>query len=253
MDGLDPPTNWTYGTELWTHVNADRRRWAVKRITPRYIQQVIDWSEDAVTRLTKDLIRDLRDRTTTIEWAGQWNADEHGTSAPLTFCKTSTGLSLFLAPWSSDTYKQQIRRARFLCGRARTATVHNDFNVESERIDPRCTFPACMAKTGSYGAVIEDSIQHVLLHCPRHDEARRALSAALTKPPLPFDLSQSPDLHTILTASCPSTSWYPFNARGHRFTRQHHLHLLRATAAFLEQIERDREAATPQCLPLDTG
>jgi hypothetical protein len=125
--------------------------------------------------------------------------------------------------------------------------------VESERIDPRCTFPACLAKTGPGGACIKDDILHVLRDCPRHITARRALSTSLTSPPLPFDLSDVDDLHTILAASCPSTSWYVGNARGHRFTRQHHLHLLRATAAFLEQIERDREAATPPCLPLDTG
>ena len=144
-----------------------------------------------------------------------------------------------------------MRRARLLLGRSYTGTVRKQFHKGPAPAPADldiCTHAQCHQRQ------LRDSIDHMLLTCPRHRHARQQLTTQLqplhspTTPLLPLTLA------TILCSSptdAPRALVEPERQRADSGPVQHLRHLIRITSTFLDRVAEDRAAAG---LPhLDTG
>ena len=112
------------------------------------------------------------------------------TTAPITRCAhditatSHTGPPLrFLGPRHSALVRQLnvVRRARLLYGRSYTATVSRRFDAAAAA-SALCTHPQCTAEGQ------DESIEHLLLHCPRYAHGRAHLEHRLAASGLPLPL-----------------------------------------------------------------
>jgi hypothetical protein len=144
-------------------------------------------------------------------------------TAPLLTIKTSPMLSLFL---SAECNPMVGIRARIRANR--THTQYRRYTALRQVQDPSCTFPACRQAAPFF----LDTIEHILLSCPRHHTARQQLVTALVSHRLP---------HTALSLALISgevSEQQKLNAAQHKRA----MALLDLTATFLTQVSKDRKA-----------
>ena len=94
--------------------------------------------------------------------------------------------------------------------------------------DPSCTYPACRQSAPFY----LDTIEHILLFCPRHDVARQQLQNAT--------LATTPSPSSCMTLAFLLRRGVRAN-RSSITTAQTRSHLTELTAAFLTQVSTDRK------------
>ncbi len=149
-----------------------------------------------------------RNRRTTAPITGCWRAD------------TATAAQPF--PFMHCRYMDHARpadiatRSRLLLGRAYTATTRRRFPTDAAAAvaSTLCSHPSCTANSA------DESVEHMLLDCPRHASERGRLYAVLAKHEL------QPTLANILN---------PSDTDKRSFTR-----LYTATTAYLTAIKRTR-------------
>ena len=164
---------------------------------------------------------------------------------------SSTTVSTSCPSSSTAPVAERVRRARLLLGRSYTGTVRKQFHKGPAPAPADldiCTHAQCHQRQ------LRDSIDHMLLTCPRHRHARQQLTTQLqplhspTTPLLPLTLA------TILCSSptdAPRALVEPERQRADSGPVQHLRHLIRITSTFLDRVAEDRAAAG---LPhLDTG
>ena len=145
-------------------------------------------------------------------------------TAPLLSIKTSPTLSLFLR---HETNPMVGIRARIRANR--THTQLRRYRIRQVQ-DPSCTFPACRQSAPFY----LDSIEHMLLACPRHQAARQQLLTALA----PHSFPHAPVL-TVAFLSGEVSEPSPTKLSAAQL--QHAVLLLHLTATFLTQVSQDRQ------------
>jgi hypothetical protein len=96
------------------------------------------------------------------------NNKRRTTTAPLLQCKLYPQRSHYLYHPDNPTL---TLRARLRFNRAYTQATRHRFpsSQEEMKISPHCTYPPCLH------AKLTDDVEHILLHCPRHDRARNRL------------------------------------------------------------------------------
>jgi hypothetical protein len=140
------------------------------------------------------------------------NTTEHDKGAPLRFLR---------ARYAGQMRQDSLaRRARYLYNRAYTAAARLRFptNEAAAAADATCTDPYCSDPARRTA----ETVEHVLLHCPRYQAARSRLDDQLA------DHNLSPTLDNILN---------PPDRGGSR----HYLTLYRLTDAFLASIDTTRQ------------
>lgn len=144
-------------------------------------------------------------------------------TAPLLSIKTSPGLSLYLR---TECNPMVGIRARIRANR--TYTQFRRHTTLRQIPDPSCTFHACRTSAPYY----LDTIEHILLSCPRHHVARQHLLAgvALHHP--------NPPPLTLAFISGEVSEPTKLSPPQHKLA----LALLQLTAAFLDQVSTDRQA-----------
>ena len=158
----------------------------------------------------------------------------HHSIAPLTSCQTEPGTAFFLRQRDSS-FSSIVRRCRLLSRRAYTQETRHLFQkAGAPHIDPACTWPICALAALPYHAPAE-TVQHVLLDCPRYDSARLQLHTDLAAQGIAMSLT----LPSILLASIPAA-----------LDRAKQAALLACTNAFLDAVDATRKAAIG-LLPLD--
>ena len=251
---LPPPLGCEVGAQYWEQRSAQRRKWSISNfpyrpphppLPPRCdLQSILNWSMTSAPHLTTPIIRQLRWLSAHAEWRAQHapanpppNASpppRHSTTSPLITCKASSGFAPFLHFRSPDHHHQQVARARLLLGRSRTGQVQHRFAkaAAAAATNPHCSFcPASPLPT-------IETIDHILLHCPRYQTPRTNLESNLSQlSPTLLPLS----LSTILVASSPPP---PFHSSKLPL-------LIRLTSTFLSTLAAVRMAAG--LVPLDTG
>ena len=175
------------------------------------------------TSLTVDDVNSLLMVDTHREWrAPPTLRGVQMSTAPLLSIKTSPSLSLFLR---AECNPMVGIRARIRANR--TYTQFRRYTTLRQIPDPSCTFPACKTSAPFF----LDTIEHILLSCPRHHVARQHLLAgvAMHHPnPLPLTLAFiSGEVSEPRKLSPPQ----------HKLA----LALLQLTAAFLDQVSTDRQ------------
>ena len=269
---IEPLSNWGKGNELFQQKNADRRTWSKAHYKRHHLNSTLRWVGNAIKGFTPPLACKVRDLVSHAEWRAQHALPvvaaapappssssssspsppppptiPHSTNNPLTRAKPGPGMCAFLHRHSSDSIAQQIRRARLATGRsytnstiARFQQTTNPDSTPAPRVAPLCTFRECTA---------EETIDHMLLICPRYRDARATLAAALLSltTPLPLTLT-----NILCTFPAPLLS-RPSGATSHHMSAHLQPFLLHLTYSndFLDSLSSLRAA---EALPhLDTG
>ena len=85
---------------------------------------------------------------------------------------------------TSESTTQLLIRARLRANRAYTQEHRHRFRKTADPITPKqCTYPICAANN------TVDSVEHILLHCSRHQQDRQTLSQKLHIYPKPLTVS----------------------------------------------------------------
>jgi hypothetical protein len=245
-----PSTVWPLGAhffnkEIWR--DTTQRKWAKATYNAGHLAQTIRWATNAATRLTPVIIRLISRRKRGQQWEAQHVGAQpvaHATTAPLTKCKPQVGPSPFFL---HDDHRQSIRRARLLMGRSYTQSVRHRFPKSTvSPPSPACTFQQCTPADANT-ATPDDSIEHILLHCHRHQAARDALRAALLPlfPPAPLQAPSPPPPLTLSTILCATLPPPPFQASS--LTS-----LLTCTNAYLDRVGLERTADS-SLFPFENG
>ena len=144
-------------------------------------------------------------------------------TAPLLSIKTSPGLSLYLR---AECNPMVGIRARIRANR--TDTQFRRYTTLRQIPDPSCTFPSCRTSAPFY----LDTIEHILLCCPRHHVARQHLrdGVALQHP--------NPPALTLAFISGEVSEPRKLSPPQHKLA----LALLQLTAAYLDQVSTDRQS-----------
>jgi hypothetical protein len=180
--------------------------------------------------LTVDEVNSL----TMVDTHREWRSEPKqryimSSTAPLLTIKTSPGLSLFL---KAERNPMVMVRARIRANRI--PTQYRRYTPLMEVDDPSCTFAACR----NIAPFCIDTIQHILLACPRHQAARQQLSQQL--------LSHLG--YTIPLSVALISGELPHLQATKKQQTQRGVALLSLSAAFLTQVMLDREA-DPTLLP----
>ena len=142
-------------------------------------------------------------------------------TAPLLAIKTSPALSLYLRV---ECNPMVGIRARIRAGR--THTQFRRYTTLRQIQDPSCTFHACRRAAPFF----LDTIEHILLCCPRHHVARQQLQAAVALQ------HPHPPALTVAFVSGEVSDPVHLNPTQHKLA----LILLQLTATFLTQVSIDR-------------
>jgi hypothetical protein len=228
-------------TRYWSQSTAVARR-ILGRVeyTLPMLRAVIQHSSATLLgqSLVPTIVREITRWSAVYEWRSQHSPDPtalHATASPLTLCKPTPGVAPSL---NTESITQARRRARLLMGRSCTGTVRARFQKAGETIDPHCTYPSCASPAVPSTPVPLDSIEHMLLHCPRHTSARQWYARDLATY---HQSSLTPSLSTVLLASIPPPPFRKYEYRS----------LVIQSNSFLDQVEADR--TRDGLLPLDTG
>jgi hypothetical protein len=174
------------------------------------------------TTLTMEEVISLTMVDTHREWRVEpKHSRSMSSSAPLLTIKTTPSLSLFL---TTELNPMVSVRARIRAGR-----IHTQFYRYArlgEMIDPSCTFHAC--RTSAPHSL--DTIDHILLACPRHQITRQLLSHRLNTL-----CGTSPLSVALISGELPPMTG------SKKQQQQHGSAQLTLTAAFLAQVMKDRE------------
>ena len=175
------------------------------------------------TSLTIEQVNSLHMVDTHREWrAAPTLRGVSKSTAPLLSIKTTPALSLYLRV---ECNPMVGIRARIRANR--TYTQHRRYIPLRQVQDPSCTFGACR-QSAPYSL---DTIEHILLSCPRHHVARQHLQTALAQHhPQPPALS-------VAFLSGEVSDPIKLNPAQHKLA----LILLQLTAAFLTQVSLDRQ------------
>ena len=203
----------------------NRRRELQQHLNPAgHLQEVEQWSSSALNSLDPLTIRKLAMWTTHHEWRHPTDA-VHQTNAPLLLCKPYPRSSHFLP---LDPLPVSRCRSRFRARRAFTGEHHRQ--LEDKTASAACPFPACQTRLPQPP---DETVEHVLLDCPRYSTFRKSLLAALraaTKPhfvlTLPFILGEAFDTERLSKSAAIRYS-----------------SLLQLSAMFLHAIDEVRRAA----------
>jgi len=180
--------------------------------------------------LTVDEVNSL----TMVDTHREWRSEPTqryimSSTAPLLTIKTSPGLSLFL---KAERNPMVMVRARIRANRI--PTQYRRYTPLMEVDDPSCTFAACR----NTAPFFIDTIQHILLACPRHQVARQQLSQQL--------LSHLG--YTIPLSVALISGELPYMQAAKKQQTRRGLALLSLSAAYLSQVMLDREV-DPTLLP----
>jgi hypothetical protein len=172
--------------------------------------------------LTTDQVNSLLMADTHREWrAPPTLRGVMQSKAPLRTIKTSPALSLYLRVECNPMVGVRARiRAN------RTYTQVRRYSIGKVQ-DPSCTFHACRQSAPHY----LDTIEHILLFCPRHHTARQQLQASIA-----LHHPHSPAL-TLAFLSGEVTEPIKLTTAQHKLA----LTQLQLTAAFLTQVSADRQ------------
>jgi hypothetical protein len=176
------------------------------------------------TTLTSDEVNSL----TMVDTHREWRAEPTvryimSSTAPLLTIKTSPGLSLFL---NAERNPMVMVRARIRANRI--PTQHRRYTPLAQVDDPSCTFAACRTTAPFF----LDTIQHILLACPRHQVGRQQLTQHLI----------SDHNYTTPLSMALITGELPPMCGSKKAQQRRGLALLALTATFLTQVMLDREA-----------
>jgi Reverse transcriptase (RNA-dependent DNA polymerase)/Endonuclease-reverse transcriptase len=175
------------------------------------------------TTLTIDEVNSLTMVDTHREWRAEPANDlSQSSTAPLLTIKTSPVLSLYL--------KMEYNPIAGVRARIRANRTHTQFRRYKLRQvqDPSCTFAACRISSPHY----LDTIDHILLFCPRHQTARNTLITALA----PLSHGSRPLTVALISGEVAT------QAKLNKAQQVRSLHLLQLTNTFLTQVNQDREA-----------
>jgi hypothetical protein len=154
--------------------------------TGKYIGQQIDMdSKDPIDINTQRKVMKRKNRkgasgneSSDSDDPDNEDEDKKQSSAPLLGCKTGPGRSHYLYATNDNTI---TLRARLRANRAYTQEHRHRFRKTADPITPKqCTYPICAANN------TVDSVEHILLHCPRHQQDRQTLSQKLHIYPKPL-------------------------------------------------------------------
>ena len=109
----------------------------------------------------------------------------------------------------------------------RTYTQYRRYRPLRQVQDPTCTFPVCRQT----GPADLDTIEHILLFCPRHDVARQQLRSAIALH------HPHPPALTLAFVSGEVSDPIKLSSTQQKLA----LTLLQLTAAFLTQVSIDRQ------------
>ena len=235
-----------WNKEVWGAGGRTQRQWSQANYKKEALRRALDWAPKAARRLTPPSIRELARWKPVLQWRAQHvgaQATEHVTTAPLTQCKPGPALAPYL--WHDDKI-QAVRRSRLLTGRAYTQVARCRFAGKDKPApaSTACTYTGCVPSNPMV-ATPEDTVEHILLRCRRHDDAREQLRAQLR--PLfapPPSTAPLPPL-TMSTILCAAEQTAPFR-------RAHRQPLMRYTNDFLLRItvERGKDSTLA---PFDNG
>jgi hypothetical protein len=220
-DGSDPFAYLGFLTSSGT----GRRAHLMQHLNPvGNLQDVVDWADTASADLLPSTIRPLTMWMTHHEWR-QPADPTHTTDAPLLLCKPYPRPTHFLALEAPPIAHLRARfRAR------RNFTLEHRRQLEDKSASAACTHPICQTVQP---APPDDTVEHILLHCPRHDTIRTILLNALraaTTPhshlTLPFILGEAVDVAVVTKGA-----------------KARYSHLLHISATFLQHVDVERQAA----------
>ena len=176
------------------------------------------------TSLTIEEVNSLLMADTHREWrAPPTLRGLYVSTAPLLSIKTSPALSLYLR---AECNPMVGIRARLRANR--TYTQFRRYTHLRQVQDPSCTFPACRTSAPFY----LDTIEHILLSCPRHDVARQHLQAAIA-----LHHPHPPAALTLAFISGEVSEPTKLTPPQHKLA----ITMLQLTAAYLDQVSTDRQ------------
>jgi hypothetical protein len=220
-DGTDPFAFLGFLTATGTA----RRAHLMQHLNPAgHLEDVADWADTAAANLSQATIKPLAMWITHQEW--RHPADPiHSTNAPLLACKPYPRPTHFLA---LEAPAIAHLRARFRARRNFTLEHHRQ--LEDKAASAACTHHTCQTIQPTPP---DDTVEHILLHCPRHATIRATLLTALraattphTALTLPFILGEAVDVAVVTKGVKP-----------------HYSHLLHLSATFLQHVDVERQAA----------
>jgi hypothetical protein len=204
----------------------ERRRYLQQHLTAAKLPSVEQWTSAACSQLTADRIKDITPWLTHKEWRQPSNP-VHQSSAPLLSCLPYPRRSHYI---HLDPHDIVTTRARLRARRALTEEHRHrlERTAGSPPASPSCTHPTCAQQQSPP----PDSVEHILLHCPRHSATRNQLLLKLrqltnnrhTVLTLPFILGEAMDVTTLTKANTP------------RYTA-----LLFLSAKFLREVDKERQ------------
>lgn len=192
-------------------------------LTPAVLQRTATWAETVVRHLTQDSIKMLTMWLTHYEWRRPQPGQPHHSAAPLLDCLQYPQRAhyLYLEDHGAASLRARLRARRAL-------TEEHRQQLEGDpTASPACTFPACNQQQPQP----PDSVQHILLDCPRHAATRAQLTAnyrlAIGHPTAQLTLS------FLLGYAFPAH--YLSHAAASRYAA-----LLKLTASFYRDVEAER-------------
>jgi hypothetical protein len=192
--------------------------------------------------LTLSIINTLPMWQTYHEW--RTDTGQHDSAATLKTCKFIPHKSLFL---DHDTPQMCSLRVRLRADRAYTQVHQNRFISSAIRNLgplplPKCTYLQCSPPYTLSTAI--DSTRHILLHCPRHTQARAHMITSLLQHHIP-----RPGTSPILTVPLITGTLSQYTSK---HTKIKLPLLLNITGTFLHSIIQERSKDS-NLTPLDTG
>jgi hypothetical protein len=182
----------------------------------------------AIPTMPQTLTLDEANSLLMVDTYREWRAEPtlsrvSMSTAPLLSIKTSPMLSLYL--------KVECNPMVGIRARIRANRTHTQFRrhtILRQVQDPSCTYPACRQSAPFY----LDTIEHILLFCPRHHAARQQLHATLATHHV------YPAAVTLAFISGEVSDQPNLSAPQHKRA----LVLLELTATFLTQVSADRKS-----------
>jgi hypothetical protein len=223
-----PATTFTYLDTLDNQTGTQRRKHLQKFMNAQQLQQAVDWSAIAVSRLTPLTIRLLTPWLTHHAWQPLVKTPQHS-AAPLVACIPYPRPSLYLSldPPTIISLRARLRARRAL-------TEEHRHRLEKPTIGPPCA-PYCVHSICQTAVPQppDDTIEHIMLHCPSHAQLRAQLLAAIrTVTNLP-----------TITLSLPLVLGEVTDLPHHGHSRHCWSSVLQLTASYYRDVEGQRRHA----------
>jgi hypothetical protein len=233
-----PDPTFDYLEDLDTQQGTQRRIHLQSKLSADRLQLATQWAADAIARLSPDTIRRLTPWLTHQEWQPP-DRRPHQSEAPLVACLPYPRRSLYLSidPPSTMTLRARLRARRAL-------TEEHRHRLEKPAIGPACspycTYPGCQQQQPQQhaGTLPVDSVEHILLYCPRHAQIRNSLLTAIRA------ASSIPSATLSVPLLLGEVTDLPLPPGGRRARHNSLLHL---TATYYRDVDgqRQRDALRP--------